>query len=381
MSSEHCSFADCTKPVFAVQLCQRHYGRQQRYGTPGCPTCRQRDLGPYQQECLDCIAADFRRLGHDPLDITAYRGTTTPIMCRCLTCGMVAGKRLGNLRTFGPQCEGCWAPRRAAMITRARFTQEQAAEILDRAGWTLSGQYESANKPVAAICQGCGKVDGRRVGDTHAKLKEGTRLFGCMACVRKKFRHPRLVPLEQAIEEFRDTGIEYVGGWKGGQFPVDARCVECGHMFRPSLKHVRAGHGCPRCNLTGVWTIARVRRDPGLAARPTLLYLVEFTDWDTEVTVFHKVGIGTLDAISRPRGGGCDRLYRHYRDGARLISSVEGDLLTCLTAERMILKYVASHAYTPTMNRIRGGNTECFLPSEPINLQEWVDKARASRAG
>jgi len=118
-----------------------------------------------------------------------------------------------------------------------------------------------------------------------------------------------------------------------------------------------------------------------LAARPSLLYLVEFIDWDTEATVFHKVGIGTLDAISRPRGGGCDRLYRHYRDGARLISSVEGDLLTCLTTERMILKYVASRAYTPTINRIRGGNTECFLPSEPINLQGWVDQGRASRTG
>jgi hypothetical protein len=111
---------------------------------------------------------------------------------------MVAGKKLGNLRTFGPQCEGCWAPRRAAIVTKARFTQEQAAEILHRAGWTLYGHYESANKLVAAICQGCGKIDGRRVGDTHAKLKEGTRLFGCMACVRKKFPQPRTVPLDRS---------------------------------------------------------------------------------------------------------------------------------------------------------------------------------------
>ena len=63
--------------------------------------------------------------------------------------------------------------------------------------------------------------------------------------------------------------------------------------------------------------------------------------------MFHKVGIGTLDEISRRRGGGCDRLYRHYRDGAQLISSLETDLLTCLIAERMILKHVASRAYTP----------------------------------
>ena len=380
MRSQQCSFATCTKPIFAAQLCRRHYDRQQRHGTPGCPTCRLRDLGPYQQQCLECIAADFRRLGHDPLDITAFHSTTTAIMCRCLTCGTVAGKKLGNLRTFGPQCEGCWAPRRAVIATKARLTQNQAAEILDRAGWTLCDQYESANKPVAAICQGCGKADKRRVGDTHAKLKEGTRLFGCMACVRRKFPQPRTIPLEQAIEEFRDAGIEYIGGWESGQFPVDARCVECGHMFRPSLKHVRAGHGCPRCNLTGFWTIARVQRDPGFAVRPSLLYLVEFADWDPGSTVFHKVGIGTLDAISRPRGGGCDRLYRHYRDGARLVSSVEGDLLTCLMAERMILKHVVSHAYTPTMNRIRAGNTECFLPSEPIDLQTWVDRARASSA-
>jgi hypothetical protein len=198
---------------------------------------------------------------------------------------------------------------------------------------------------VAATCQGCGKPGMRRVGDTHAKLNERTRQFGCMACVRKKFPPSWTISLEQAIQEFRDAGIEYTGQWQGGQYPVDARCTECGHVFRPSLKHVRAGHGCPRCNLTGFWAIGRISRDPLLAARPTLLYLVEFTDWDSEATVFHKVGIGTLDAISRPRGGGCDRLYRHYRDGARLISSAETDLLTCLTAEQMILRRVAGRAY------------------------------------
>lgn len=32
---------------------------------------------------------------------------------------------------------------------------------------------------------------------------------------------------------------------QGGQFPVDARCFECGHMFRPSLTNIRTGHGCP----------------------------------------------------------------------------------------------------------------------------------------
>ena len=37
-------------------------------------------------------------------------------------------------------------------------------------------------------------------------------------------------------------------------------------------------------------------------------------------------------------------------------------------AERMILKHVAGKVYTPTMNRIRAGNTKCFFPSEPIDL-------------
>jgi hypothetical protein len=92
-------------------------------------TCRQRDLAPHQRQCLDCIAADFRQLGHDPLDITAYRSTTRAIMCRCVKCGKVAAKRLGNLRISGPQCEDCWAPVRAEIAARARFTQEQAAEI------------------------------------------------------------------------------------------------------------------------------------------------------------------------------------------------------------------------------------------------------------
>jgi hypothetical protein len=144
---------------------------------------------------------------------------------------------------------------------------------------------------------------------------------------------------------------------------------------RPSLKHVRAGHGCPRRNSAGFWSLGRVQRDPVLAVRPPLLYLVTFTDWDIEATVFHKVGIGTLDAISRPVGGGCDRLYRHCRDGAQLISAAEADLLTCLKAERSILKHVAARAYIPTANRIRGGSTECFLPGARIDLRAWIRKA------
>jgi hypothetical protein len=201
-----------------------------------------------------------------------------------------------------------------------------------------------------------------------------------MACVRKKFPPFWTIRLEQAVDEFRDEGIEYVGGWKGGQYPVDARCADCGHMFRPSLKHVRAGHGCPKCHLTGFWSVVRVRRDSSLAMRPSLLYLVEFTDWDPGATVFHKVGIGTLGTITRPCGGGSDRLYRHYRDGARLVACAEDDLLTCLMAEQMILKVVASRAYTPTASRIRGGDTECFIPDESIDLQAWVEHARSARA-
>jgi hypothetical protein len=182
-----CSFAACGGPVYAAQLCRRHYSRRLRHGTPGCPTCRQRDPAPNRRQCLECIAADFRRLGHEPVDISAYQSTSKAILCRCLACGRVAGKRLGNLRSFGPQCEGCWAAIRAVVATKARFTQEQAAEILDRAGWTMRGEYKNANTPVAAVCQGCGQMGNRRVGDTHAKLKEGTRQFGCMTCVRNKF--------------------------------------------------------------------------------------------------------------------------------------------------------------------------------------------------
>ena len=37
-------------------------------------------------------------------------------------------------------------------------------------------------------------------------------------------------------------------------------------------------------------------------------------------------------------------------------------------AERIILKRIAGQVYTPTMNRIGAGNTECFFPNEPIDL-------------
>jgi hypothetical protein len=126
------------------------------------------DLPAYQQQCLACTAADFLKYGQKPINIGTYSGTTVPIACQCLVCGTIAAKRLGNLRSFGPQCEGCYAPIRG---DRCRFSQEQAAQILHQAGWTMTGHYEAALKSVEAVCQGCGKVDGRRVGEIHAKLK------------------------------------------------------------------------------------------------------------------------------------------------------------------------------------------------------------------
>jgi hypothetical protein len=122
--------------------------------------------------------------------------------------------------------------------------------------------------------------------------------------------------------------------------------------------------------------VARVRRHPELAVRPTVLYLVEFTDWDVSATDFHKIGVGTTDGINRKRGGQCDRLYRHHLDGARLLDSFQGDLLTCLQAEELIVAHVAPAVYTPTQGRIRGGNTECFLPSVLVELEPWVRRAR-----
>jgi hypothetical protein len=207
-------------------------------------------------------------------------------------------------------------------------------------------------------------------------LRNGVRQFGCLACVRQAVPSWHTIPLEQAIAEFKEAGMEYVSGWVNSQRPVQAQCLTCERMIRPALKHVRAGHGCPHCNLLGAWSLPRLLRHPEMAAVPSSLYLIEFTDTDDQETVFHKIGITVRDGITP------DRIYRHTKlDSGRLLASADGDRITCFRAEQEIIKHVRERAYRPAPGRIRNGDTECFLPGDPIDLAEWMQRAGASQVG
>jgi hypothetical protein len=366
------AFDRCTAPVFAAGLCQRHYYRQSRYGHPGCTRCRLRDVRPSQGLCTPCIRAEFRGYG---FEITGeYRSTQHPVNVVCLTCEIPSTKWLANLRR-GHGCEGCYASIRAAIGDKTRLTQEQAADILALSNLTLLGTYTTALAPVEALCGGCGEIKLARVGDNHAKLKRGKRVFGCLPCSRRVIAAESRTTLDEAIAQFLAADIEYLDGWVDPQTPVTGRCLICQRAIRPMLRHVRAGHGCPHCNLTGFWSLPRLQRHPEYATRPARVYLVEFTDHDPADTVFHKVGITTVG------GKTSDRIHRHtVLDGGKLLGSADGDLITCYYAEQLVRRHVTDRAYRPSEGRIRGGYTECFLPGEPVDLDHWIDQARRELA-
>ncbi|GIF18967.1 hypothetical protein BJ973_006014 [Actinoplanes tereljensis] len=134
--------------------------------------------------------------------------------------------------------------------------------------------------------------------------------------------------------------------------------------------HIRAGHsGCFNCAASGYFSLTRLKRRTDLARRPAYLYLVEFINYNG--TTFHKIGISTTE----------NRLHRHtVLGGGILLARQDDTLLTCCQAEQLILRHVADRAYRPSPGRIKGGDTECLRPGEPIDLPAWINAAHALTA-
>jgi hypothetical protein len=116
-----------------------------------------------------------------------------------------------------------------------------------------------------------------------------------------------------------------------------------------------------------VFSLPRLLRRTDLAVRAAYLYWIEFSDYDG--TTFQKIGISTTE----------DRLYRHtVLSAGTLLGRADDTLLVCCQAEQLVVQHVRERSYRPAMGRIRGGDTECFRPGDPLDLPGWIHKARTT---
>lgn len=163
-----CVCLDCGRTVLvAVSVIHRQTAKR------GCRDCsyseRNQDLRLKESDAV----AVAHQAGMRPLEV--YRGSNRPWLCECMTCGVVASPRLGNMSQRRSACDNC----AKAVRARSRWVpEEEAARSLRAAGLEpIPGGYRGVEQPWPAMCTRCGKTVNPRPG--NLRRLGGT---GCLWC-------------------------------------------------------------------------------------------------------------------------------------------------------------------------------------------------------
>ncbi len=225
--------------------------------------------------------------------------------------------------------------------------KQEALCIIENAGFTVLGQYQTANAPLEIKCNTCGGI--QRTALTNIKL--GTR---CTTCQLNKSRFTT----EDAKTEARKRGYEFLDTWTTARPKYKLQCLKCGNIaeqfwsttrkstpekpsclfcsgkrFRPDeIKELFLKQGlqligeyqnantaveciCLKCNRTtfalycNVMSgkgICRACAEPGFnPTKPGLIYLIEHTGYNA-----YKIGIANVHTR---------RLRKHQMNGWQVV--------------------------------------------------------------
>lgn len=360
-----CEVSGCGGSSIARGWCSVHYRRFMEYGSingqPWCLECGTNPRIGRTRRCLSCVRAIFESSGFSMLGefLTASR----PVRCICLTCAGISNPTLTNVLK-GSGCRYCY---RSNSLPVNRLTKSEAITSLASAGLLMTGPYIDAHALTSARCERCRSHVRVKVGAIRAKLAAGERVFGCRTCMYRSISAERTTAFETAQREFREAGIELLGGWVNVTTPIHGRCLRCGRDARPLLNSIRRGQGGCRSCSSHLYIRAKVQRNETLANAPAYIYLALFSDVDG--TEFLKFGIGRHGTVQ-------DRLDTHRRSGGRIVATRDAPLLTCIVAEAHIKRHVGPRSHVPQMD-LKGGWTECFLPGDHVDLDYWLSIGQA----
>ena len=133
-------------------------------------------------------------------------------------------------------------------LTTREFLARLQARNAHVAGGELSvtGTYRSSTTPIECRCNLCGYV-------WRAHPQSLMRGAGCLRCARKKASLAGHEAQKVTPEQFRlrverlCPTIELVGGYKGGNRKIEARCKDCGYTWSPFPATLLRACSCPAC--------------------------------------------------------------------------------------------------------------------------------------
>jgi hypothetical protein len=139
--------------------------------------------------------------------------------------------------------------------------------------------------------------------------------------------------------------MEPLEPYTSGKTAWKCKCLKCGEVITPTLRNLRAGHGCIYC------------QDRAFNFKePAYFYIVVHSEWNAL-----KVGIGNTNNRQ-------DRIDRHIKDGWKLYRKYDfdkGDRAYSL--ESKVIKWIRKDLKLPvylTKEFMKSGHTET------VNLDE-----------
>lgn len=213
----------------ASVITRHNTARKKRW--PGCRACAQKATRqvahpPDLQEALSAC-------GVTPAE--PYPGSVTALWrLQCNGCGASVQSTLRLLRSGGLKCEPCAYARRKA--GGKRFTEDQARNLMLKAGFVPREPYPGARMPWRSTCSSCGRDVSPRLDSV---ANSGT---GCMYCTG------RVVHEDDAFAVAKMASLTPLEPFPGAQVPWACRCQTCGATVRPKYSNLRSGQGgCRSC--------------------------------------------------------------------------------------------------------------------------------------
>jgi Zn finger protein HypA/HybF involved in hydrogenase expression len=160
-----------------------------------------------------------------------------------------------------------------------------AFSIFMEAGLTPLEPYVNSDQKWKSKCQNCGQIVSPRVAD----VKGGRG--GCKPCGTGKTR----LSQDVAFAFARKSNVEPLEPYINGTAPWKCKCLKCGEIITPTLRNLRAGHGCINC------------QDRAFNFKEVgYFYVMVHKEWNSL-----KVGIGNTNNVT-------DRIKKHIFDGWEL---------------------------------------------------------------
>jgi len=200
---------------------------RQKHGA--CKYCTGRVVLPAEAR------ANMRAGGFSPL--VAYPGASTPWKSRCMVCKVVSSPRYANVMS-GQGCRTCADKLNGK---RRRIPDDQARDLLVRAGFIPQVPYPGANKAWRSQCVTCGQV----VSPTYSDVAAGHR---CRICAAKTAGSQLRLDGQEAAKVMLAAQLEPLVAYTRSNDKWPCRCTVCGSEVTPTYSNIKQGWGgCPTC--------------------------------------------------------------------------------------------------------------------------------------